>query len=86
MARPRSGSIRAKQLADATEAFHLRFFANGARQTEVLHERRRCSCCGGGWNRPRAEVELQNILARVAAGVWAAPLHRAARPRGDVAL
>jgi len=70
MARSRSGSIRAKQLADGTEAFHLRFFANGDRPTEVLHERRACRCCGGGWNRPRAEIELQNILARVAAGVW----------------
>ena len=40
-----------------------------ARQT--LHERRDCECgCGGGWSERTAAVELDNILARVKAGVW----------------
>ena len=70
MPRARSGSVRPKSLADGTLAFHLRFVANGERQTEVLHERRGCGCCGGSWDRQRAEIELQNVLARVEAGIW----------------
>jgi integrase len=43
-----------------------------------LHERRDCDCgCGGGWNERTAAVELENILARVKAGVWTPPTRQA---------
>ena len=69
--RPPAGQITTSTLADGTHAFRLRFQAGDRRERVTLHERRDCSCgCGGGWNERTARVELDNILARVRAGVW----------------
>ena len=82
MARPASGTILTRALADGTLLFRLRFTAYGERQDVYLHERRDCRCgCGGGWNKRTARLELGNILARVKTGVW----RRAERPAGDAA-
>ena len=62
--------MRVKVLADGTRAFELRFTADGARQSEFVHERFDCPCCGGGWSEARARAELRNTLARVSAGIW----------------
>jgi len=64
------GTLRTRTLADGTRVFELRFRSRGRRHSEVLHERRDCGCCGGGWTELRARVEVQNALARVAAGIW----------------
>ena len=69
--RPPAGQITTSTLTDGTHAFRLRFQAGDRRERVTLHERRDCSCgCGGGWNERTARVELDNILARVRAGVW----------------
>jgi hypothetical protein len=82
MARPASGTILTRALADGTLLFRLRFTAYGARQDVYLHERRDCRCgCGGGWNKRTARVELDNILARVKTRVW----RRAERPVREAA-
>ncbi len=74
MARPATGSIAAETLGDGTLAFRLRFRVRGKRETVYLHEARACDCgCGGGWNERTAAVELENVLARVKAGVWTPP-------------
>jgi integrase len=66
-----SGNVVVKTLSDGTLVFRLRFRVHGQREIEVLHERRDCKCgCGGGWNERTAKVELENILAKVRAGVW----------------
>ena len=71
MAKQSSGTIATVALADGTKAFHLRFRANGRRKREIVHERHRCACgCGGDWSLPKARTELDNILARVTAGIW----------------
>jgi hypothetical protein len=71
MPRQASGTIATVTLADGTKAFHLRFRAKGRRQREIVHERHQCPCgCGGDWTLPKARTELDNILARVTAGVW----------------
>ena len=37
----------------------------------TLHERRSCPCgCGGSWSERTATIELENVLAKVRAGVW----------------
>ena len=77
MARPATGGIAVETLGDGTLAFRLRFRVSGKRETVYLHETRDCDCgCGGGWNERTAAVELENVLARVKAGVWSQP-----RPR-----
>lgn len=73
-----------KTLSDGTRVFKLRFRVRGEREMEVLHERRGCKCgCGGGWNERTAQIELDNILAKVKADVWKkrkpAPLVEASR-------
>jgi hypothetical protein len=76
MAPQPKGGIIVETLADGTLAFRLRFRAHGKRQTTYLHEARDCKCdyrCGGGWNERTATVELDNIIARVKAGVWQPP-------------
>lgn len=71
MSRASSGTVEIKSLADGTRVFKLRFYVQGRREHEVLHERRGCRCgCGGGWNERTAEVELENTISRVRAGVW----------------
>jgi integrase len=79
MAPQPQGGIAVETQGDGTLAFRLRFRAYGKRRTAYLHERRDCDCgCGGGWNERTAAVELENVLARVKAGVWEPP-KRAAR-------
>ncbi|MGI9097035.1 MAG: tyrosine-type recombinase/integrase [Solirubrobacteraceae bacterium] len=71
MARDPTGQITTTTLTDGTKAFQLRFSNKGRRERVTLHERRNCRCgCGGGWTEPTAAVELDNILAKVRAGVW----------------
>jgi integrase len=73
MARPSSGSILVKELAQG-RAFYLRFRFRGRRERVVLHEQRNCACgCGGGWDEPAARTELGDILARVRAGIYERP-------------
>ena len=74
MAPQPKGSITPETLGDGTLSFRLRFRARGKRETVYLHEARDCDCgCGGGWSERTASVELENILARVKAGVWEPP-------------
>lgn len=74
MGRTASGTILTTTLADGTEVYRLRFRAYGKRENAYLHERRHCTCgCGGGWNERTAQVELDNILARIKAGIWTKP-------------
>jgi len=71
MSRLPGGDVRVDTLADGTRAFRLRFRAGGRREPLTLHERRECACgCGGGWSEQTARIELDNVLARVRAGVW----------------
>lgn len=82
MANRRKGSFDVRVLADRTRAFHLRFQIDGRRHTVVLHERPACRCgCGGGWSEFAARGELEDLLARVAAGLWRPRLLARARPR-----
>jgi len=68
---PARGNVIVKTLGDGTRVFKLRFRVLGRREMEVLHERRDCKCgCGGGWNERTAQIELENILAKVKVGVW----------------
>ncbi|NLT05177.1 MAG: tyrosine-type recombinase/integrase [Solirubrobacterales bacterium] len=77
MGRAATGTILTITLADGTIQFRLRFRADGDRHDLYLHERRDCDCgCGGGWNERTARVELDNILARVKAGIWTRPSPR----------
>jgi integrase len=77
MAPQTKGGITTETLGDGTLAFRLRFRAYGKRRTLYLHERRDCHCgCHGGWNQRTAHVELENVLARVKAGVWTPPQRR----------
>jgi integrase len=71
MSRQATGQITTSTLSDGTRAYQLRFRAYGRRERLTLHERRGCECgCGGGWNDRTVAVELENVLARVRAGVW----------------
>ena len=71
MTREATGQIYTTSLGDGTLAYQLRFRVDGRRERLTLHERRACGCgCGGGWNERTAAVELDNVLARVKAGVW----------------
>jgi hypothetical protein len=74
MARRATGSVLTVELADGTRHYRLRFRAQGQRHDVYLHERRDCPCgCGGAWNQRSARIELENILARVKAGIWTPP-------------
>ena len=74
MARPATGSLKVEKQIDGTLRFRLRFGAYGKRETLMLHEQRDCVCgCNGGWSERTARVELNNILARVQAGIWERP-------------
>lgn len=65
------GSFETRVLTDGARAFHLRFQVDGRRHTVVLHERPGCDCgCGGGWREVAVRAELEDLLARVRAGLW----------------
>ncbi len=71
MARPATGRVEVERHADGTLKFRLRFSAYGRREHLMLHEARDCACgCGGGWTENNARREIQNILARIEAGIW----------------
>ena len=71
MPRQPTGTIDVVALRDGTQAFHLRFKADGVRRRVVLHDRPGCECgCGGSWSQRQARQELGDVLARVRAGVW----------------
>ena len=81
MARRAQGTVLIVALADGTRRYRLRFRAHGQRHDVYLHERRDCPCgCGGAWDQRSARIELDNILARVRAGVWTPP----ARPSASL--
>ena len=74
MPRPATGRVEVETHVDGTLKFRLRFSAYGERQSLMLHEARDCACgCTGGWTENNARRELQNILARVQAGIWERP-------------
>jgi integrase len=66
MARPASGQIVERSDARGT-TFALRFRAYGQRRYVTLGSSKE------GWNRARADTELQNTLADVRRGIWRAP-------------
>lgn len=71
MAFQTKGSFETRALVDGARAFHLRFGVERRRHTVVLHERPDCRCgCGGGWREVTARAELDDLLARVRAGLW----------------
>ena len=74
MAKPATGAIVEKRTARGT-SFALRFRAYGERRYVTL------GTTEDGWNRARAEDELQNVLADVRRGIWS-PL--VPSPRVDV--
>ena len=84
MGRQARGGVRVRVLADGSRSFQLRFSVGGQPADETLHERADCRCgCGGGWTEQQARTELQNVLARVHAGIWQ-PRSRVAPPEPSV--
>jgi len=87
MGRPATGTVLPVDLADGTRHYRLRFRALGERHDVYLHERRDCPCgCAGAWNPRTARIELDNILARVNAGVWIPPTPPDAAPAAPTVL
>ena len=81
MGRPPTGRLDVDTLADGTRVFRLRFHTGGRRESRTLHERRECTCgCGGRWSEPTAQVELDNELARIRAGLWQRPTRASDAP------
>jgi integrase len=66
MARPATGQVVCDERR-ASPVFALRFRAYGRREYVTL------GCAAEGWTRPRAEEELQNVLADVRRGIWRPP-------------
>ena len=67
MSRRASGEVRSYRRKNGLTTFSLRFSAYGRRRTRTLGTE------AEGWTPARAELELRNTLARVEAGIWAAP-------------
>ena len=63
MARPLTGQVLERKTS-AGRTFALRFRAYGERRYLTL------GTDAGGWDRRRAEVELENVLADVRRGIW----------------
>jgi hypothetical protein len=84
MARPTSGQVTEWTWKDGrTISFGARLYAYGHRHRLVFGTSRQ------GWNRTRAEIELESILQQVLRGTWVPPERRtsvvqtkAARPDG----
>ena len=66
MARKPTGGILTRQGKNGT-TYQLRFLADGRRQYLTL------GSAADGWDRVKAEAELQNVLADVRRGVWKPP-------------
>jgi integrase len=65
--RPASGQIVARERRDGLITYSLRVTANHRRQRLHLGTQE------DGWTAARAERELQDVLARIRAGVWSPP-------------
>src|SRR5215204_6364869 len=78
MARKATGQVIERESAKGT-TYALRFRAYGERRFLTL------GSTAEGWDRPRAEVELQNVLADVRRGIWQPPRQEPAPTpeRGD---
>src|SRR4051794_22493806 len=78
MARPPTGQVIAKRGGGGT-TFALRFRAYGNRRYMTL------GSTAEGWDRRRAEIELENVLADVSRGIWTppAPIAMAEEPRQE---
>ncbi len=66
MTRARSGQVVERQWKSG-RGYALRFLANGRREYVTLGLER------DGWDRARAEEELQNVMADVRRGIWIPP-------------
>ena len=66
MTRARNGQVVERQWKSG-RGYALRFLANGRRQYVTLGLER------DGWDRARAEEELQNVMADVRRGIWIPP-------------
>ena len=66
MGREAAGEIRIYERRDGLTTFMLRFRAYGRREHVALGTE------ADGWSYRRAEIELQNTLAKVRAGIWQA--------------
>lgn len=66
MARPSTGQV-VERRGKRDTSFGVRFHANRKRHYLTL------GYASEGWNRPRAELELQNVLADVRRGTWKPP-------------
>ncbi len=66
MARPTKGRV-VERKTTAGVVYALRFMAFGERLYVTLGSR------DDGWTRPKAETELENVLADVRRGVWRPP-------------
>lgn len=68
MARPPKGEVVEYERRDGLATFSLRVTADGERH------RLRLGTQEDGWTRSRAERELEDVLARIRAGVWMPPV------------
>jgi hypothetical protein len=64
MGRDAAGESRTYERRDGLTTFMLRFRAYGRREHVALGTE------ADGWSYRRAEIELQNVLAKVRAGIW----------------
>jgi integrase len=64
MARPATGSVVERPTKGGDTAYSIRFRAYGKRRSQTLGTK------GEGWSRPKAEEELENVLADVRRGLW----------------
>ncbi len=70
-----TGQVLSHQRKDGLTSWYLRVRAYGGRHRVNLGTEL------DGWTEPRARIELQNVLARVQAGIWEPPAARSpARP------
>src|SRR5258708_805177 len=77
MTRRATGQVVERQRRQG-RTFALRFYAYGRREFLTLGTE------AEGWDRRRAEVELQNVLADVRRGIWRPPTrHQPATPPTD---
>ena len=74
MASRPKGEVKVREWKSG-RGYALRFWAYGERQYLTLGFER------DGWDRARAEEELQNVLADVRRGIWVPPKKKKARRR-----
>lgn len=79
MARPATGTVEAKPLANGDTRYRIKFRANGERQFETL------GTDAEGWTRERAQDALDDRLAEVRLGTYVSP-HRGGSVAQDTAV